>query len=91
MIQREDMSTLLSELLIYLRHFNGDYIATISYLYKNLSVENNLLLLKAYYGASVTTIGQAEVKLDLVDRSHQLLSKVLEAENQQNDVLSKKC
>ena len=32
MIQREDMSTLLSELLIYLRHFNGDYIATISYL-----------------------------------------------------------
>lgn len=35
MIQREDMTTLLSELLIYLKHFNEDYIPSFNYLQKN--------------------------------------------------------
>jgi len=67
MIQREDMITLLSELLIYLKHFNGDYIPTINYLQKNQSPENNLLLLKAYLGASVTSFSLAQEKMSLVD------------------------
>lgn len=50
------MKTLLSELLIYLKHFDGDYVPTLNYLSKNPTTENNLLLLKAFFGASVTTL-----------------------------------
>lgn len=73
MIKREDMTTLLSELLFYLRHFSSDYILTSSYFKKNQSKDNNLLLLKAYFGSSVTTLKIAQDKIDLVDRGHELL------------------
>ena len=69
MIEREDMATLLSELLTYLRHFSGDYISSISYLKKNKNEDNNLLLIKAYFGAKVTTIEQAKHNLSLLEQS----------------------
>lgn len=80
MIQREDMTTLLSELLIYLKHFNEDYIPTINYLQKNQSPENNLLLLKAYFGANVASLSLAKEKMKLVNQSHDLLIKIFEAD-----------
>jgi len=87
MIQREDMTTLLSELLIYLKHFNEDYISTINYLQKNESPENNLLLLKAYFGANVASLSLAKEKMKLVNQSHNLLFKIFEVDQQQNDIL----
>ena len=87
MIQREDMTTLLSELLIYLKHFNGDFIPTINYLQKNQSPENNLLLLKAYLGASVTPFSLAQEKMSLANQSHELLLKIFETDLQPNDIL----
>ena len=85
------MKTLLSELLIYLKHFDGDYVPTINYLAKNQSAENNLLLLKAYFGANVTTLEQAKDKTHLVNKSHDLLVSIFESNSLENDVLKEKC
>lgn len=74
------MKTLLSELLIYLKHFDGDYVPTLNYLSKNPTTENNLLLLKAFFGASVTTLDSAKDKINLVEQSRDMLVSIFETD-----------
>ncbi len=79
LVQREDMRQLLSEVYIYLSHYNGDYMRTLSYLKsKPKDHVTDLMLLKAYFGSSIFTYEQVRAKAD--EKAKELLKTVIEAE-----------
>lgn len=73
------MRQLLSEVYIYLSHYNGDYMRTLSYLQsKPKDHVTDLMLLKAYFGSSIFTYEQVRAKAD--EKAKELLKTVIEAE-----------